>query len=341
MRAFSRHGLKIAVLLLVVGKLLQSETPWISFQVGALALFLLSVIVLVHELGHAVCMIARGIQLQCIAIGFGEALTLFQFRGVDIKLGWVPLGGYVRPVSTLQNLMEDPEYRARLSKKSLGEIKDFAEAEAIPGSIEAASRSDRIIAYAGGPVASLLLGVGCLFVAELNYGESDARKMLSSSNAVESAVISEQSSSSGAIESASTAFSRAGAAFGKGFASPILIGWMAFVEFDTSLVTESGNGPSGVFKLLGDFGSMGVMHSLIMVGYISAAIGGLNSFPVNIWIGVPLAALDGGKILEELLGRKNNLYRLFCKMVTPLALLNSIYRPHGPCALATCFLKAR
>src|SRR5580704_14593726 len=60
-------------------------------------LVVLTFIVTIHELGHFLVARACGVAVDRFSIGFGRALVSFRDRwGVEWRLAWLPLGGYVR-----------------------------------------------------------------------------------------------------------------------------------------------------------------------------------------------------------------------------------------------------
>jgi regulator of sigma E protease len=60
-------------------------------------LFVLTLIVTVHEFGHFLAARACGVAVDQFSIGFGRALLRWRDRsGVEWRIGWLPLGGYVR-----------------------------------------------------------------------------------------------------------------------------------------------------------------------------------------------------------------------------------------------------
>lgn len=60
-------------------------------------LFVLGVVVTVHEFGHFIVARWLGIAVDRFSIGFGRAiLRRTDKSGVEWRLGWIPLGGYVR-----------------------------------------------------------------------------------------------------------------------------------------------------------------------------------------------------------------------------------------------------
>lgn len=69
-----------------------------EFVFSALAfLFVLGLVVTIHELGHFLAAKACGVAIDRFAINFGRPLLSWKDRsGVQWQVGWIPLGGYVR-----------------------------------------------------------------------------------------------------------------------------------------------------------------------------------------------------------------------------------------------------
>lgn len=60
-------------------------------------LLVLTLVVTVHELGHFTAARAFGVKIEQFSIGFGRALASWRDKsGVEWRLGWMPLGGYVK-----------------------------------------------------------------------------------------------------------------------------------------------------------------------------------------------------------------------------------------------------
>src|SRR5580698_7058842 len=60
-------------------------------------LVVITIIVTIHELGHFLTARAFGVAVDRFSVGFGP--TMFAWRdkwGVEWRLAWLPLGGYVR-----------------------------------------------------------------------------------------------------------------------------------------------------------------------------------------------------------------------------------------------------
>ncbi len=105
----------------------------------------LGVLVFIHELGHYLAARWRGVHVDAFSIGFGRSLLRWtDRRGTEWRLGWIPLGGYVKLHG--QETPEDvaPEQRAAwraghtFHEKSVG---------------------SRAIVVAAGPVANFLLAI--------------------------------------------------------------------------------------------------------------------------------------------------------------------------------------
>ena len=60
-------------------------------------LFVLTLVVTIHELGHFWVARALGVAVDRFAIGFGRSIVRWTDKsGVEWRIGWIPLGGYVR-----------------------------------------------------------------------------------------------------------------------------------------------------------------------------------------------------------------------------------------------------
>lgn len=60
-------------------------------------IFVLSIVVTIHELGHFWVARACGVAIDCFSIGFGRALVSWRDKqGVEWRIAAIPLGGYVR-----------------------------------------------------------------------------------------------------------------------------------------------------------------------------------------------------------------------------------------------------
>ncbi|HEY1414159.1 MAG TPA: site-2 protease family protein, partial [Rhodopila sp.] len=114
----------------------------------------LGVLVFVHELGHYLAARWRGVRVEAFSIGFGRAITSWvDSRGTVWKLGWLPLGGYVK-----LHGQERPQ-----------DVPDDVRAQWVPGqTFHDKSVLSRAIVVAAGPVANFVLAMvlfAALFIA--------------------------------------------------------------------------------------------------------------------------------------------------------------------------------
>jgi regulator of sigma E protease len=58
--------------------------------------FVLGVLVLVHELGHFLMARWLGVRVLTFAVGFGPKILKFRRNGIEYAIGIIPLGGYVK-----------------------------------------------------------------------------------------------------------------------------------------------------------------------------------------------------------------------------------------------------
>ena len=59
-------------------------------------ILVLSLVVTIHELGHFLAARSCGVAVERFSIGFGRAIFSRRDRsGVEWRIGWIPLGGYV------------------------------------------------------------------------------------------------------------------------------------------------------------------------------------------------------------------------------------------------------
>ena len=110
----------------------------------------LGVLVFIHELGHYLAARSCGVHVETFSIGFGRALVSWTDRiGTVWKIGWIPLGGYVK-----LHGQERPE-----------DATDEVRAQWQPGRTFHEKRvGARAIVIAAGPIANFLLAA-VLFAA--------------------------------------------------------------------------------------------------------------------------------------------------------------------------------
>lgn len=110
-----------------------------------LGLIGLGIVIFVHELGHFLAALAVGIDVEAFSIGWGPALAKKKFRGVEFRLGTLPIGGYCR-------MRGEEEFKASLSGKD-------APVPNEKGTFFGAGPWRRIIVSFSGPAANVLFSV--------------------------------------------------------------------------------------------------------------------------------------------------------------------------------------
>ncbi|NOQ40520.1 MAG: PDZ domain-containing protein [Anaerolineales bacterium] len=94
----------------------------------------LASLIILHEVGHFLACLIFGVKVEEFGIGFPPRITkLFEFRGTEYTLNWIPLGGFVKPLGESQ-----PE---------------------IEGGLAASKPLVRIGVYLAGPIMNLLAAV--------------------------------------------------------------------------------------------------------------------------------------------------------------------------------------
>jgi regulator of sigma E protease len=110
----------------------------------------LGVLVTVHELGHYLAARWRGVGVEAFSIGFGRPITSWTDRlGTVWKLGWIPLGGYVK-----MHGQERPEDVPDEVRQGWDPLRTF----------QGKTVTSRAIIVAAGPIANFLLAA-VLFTA--------------------------------------------------------------------------------------------------------------------------------------------------------------------------------
>jgi len=111
-------------------------------------LFVLTVVVFVHELGHFLVARWCGVAVKTFSIGFGPEIAGFTDRhGTRWRLSWIPLGGYVKFI--------DDENAASAGQKSLDQLSP----EERKHSFQGKSLSRRAAVVAAGPIANFIFAI--------------------------------------------------------------------------------------------------------------------------------------------------------------------------------------
>lgn len=126
--------------------------------------FVLSLLVFVHEMGHYLVGRWSGIRIMAFSVGFGPEIAGFTDRhGTRWKLSLIPLGGYVRFFGD-----EDAS-----SKTDVDQLSAMTEEERVQ-SFAGAKLWKRAATVAAGPIANFLLAIAIFAVLFSVYGRTVA-----------------------------------------------------------------------------------------------------------------------------------------------------------------------
>lgn len=123
-------------------------------------LFVLSVVVFFHELGHFLVARWCGVKVKAFSIGFGQEIFGFNDRyGTRWRVAWLPLGGYVK-------FMDD---ESAASTPSVETLRDMSE-EDRAGSFHLKPVWQRAAVVAAGPIANFILAIVIFSAIFAAYG---------------------------------------------------------------------------------------------------------------------------------------------------------------------------
>ena len=112
-------------------------------------LFVLTVVIFVHELGHFLVARWCGVRVKTFSIGFGKEIFGFNDRyNTRWRLAWIPLGGYVK-------FLDDENGASVPSREALQRM-STAERE---GAFQTKPLASRAAIVAAGPIANFLLAI--------------------------------------------------------------------------------------------------------------------------------------------------------------------------------------
>jgi len=119
----------------------------------------LSILVILHELGHFLAARAFGIKVEKFYLFFdawGISLFKFTYKEVEYGIGWLPLGGYVKIAGMIDESM-DTEQMAGPPQ---------------PWEFRSKPAWQRLIVMMGGIFVNIVLGIFIFWMLTVKYGES-------------------------------------------------------------------------------------------------------------------------------------------------------------------------
>ncbi len=115
--------------------------------------FVLGIIIFVHEFGHLITAKAFGMRVFVFSFGFGKRLLGFKWGDTDCRVSAIPLGGYVK-------LEGEPDDHLSEDTTPLGDGRDFA----------ARPRWQKFLVYLAGPAMNTVLTISVLTVLGCSIG---------------------------------------------------------------------------------------------------------------------------------------------------------------------------
>ncbi|WP_342647276.1 RIP metalloprotease RseP [Mucilaginibacter sp. CSA2-8R] len=119
----------------------------------------LSILVILHELGHFIAARAFGIKVEKFYLFFdawGVSLFKFNYKGVEYGMGWLPLGGYVKIAGMIDESMDTEQMSGPPQ----------------PWEFRSKPAWQRLIVMLGGIFVNIVLGILIFWVLTIKYGES-------------------------------------------------------------------------------------------------------------------------------------------------------------------------
>jgi len=147
----------------------------VEFLVGALSyigpfLLVLGLVVTIHEFGHFLAARGLGMAVDRFAIGFGRPIAAWKDRaGVEWRIGWAPLGGYVRFAGD-ENIASVPDQADLAAMRS--EIEKREGVAAVARYFHFRPIWQRAIVVAAGPFANFGLAIVLFAILLMVVGET-------------------------------------------------------------------------------------------------------------------------------------------------------------------------
>lgn len=120
----------------------------------------LSILIILHELGHFLAARAFGIKVEKFYLFFdawGVTLFKFNYKGCEYGIGWLPLGGYVKIAGMIDESMDTEQMKQ----------------EPQPWEFRSKPAWQRLIVMLGGIIVNVIVGIVVFWMLAFSYGESD------------------------------------------------------------------------------------------------------------------------------------------------------------------------
>ncbi|NNC72394.1 MAG: RIP metalloprotease RseP [Sphingomonadaceae bacterium] len=144
------------------------ENPGIFFTIFAF-LLVIGPLVYVHEMGHYIAARMCGVRIETFSIGFGREIGGWTNKhGTRWKVGWLPLGGYVKFAGDM-NAASQPD--PKLSELPAEDRKDLLQFKPV---------WQRFFIVAAGPLINFVLAIFIYMIVFGSYGQPQNPAIVSS-----------------------------------------------------------------------------------------------------------------------------------------------------------------
>lgn len=119
----------------------------------------LSILIILHELGHFWAARAFGIKVEKFYLFFdawGVKLFSFNYKGCEYGIGWLPLGGYVKIAGMIDESMDTDQLAGPPQ----------------PWEFRSKPAWQRLIVMLGGVTVNIILGIFIFWILTFKYGEA-------------------------------------------------------------------------------------------------------------------------------------------------------------------------
>ncbi|KGE15713.1 RIP metalloprotease RseP [Sphingobacterium deserti] len=120
----------------------------------------LSILIILHELGHFLAARAFGIKVEKFYLFFdawGVKLFKFTYKDCEYGIGWLPLGGYVKISGMIDESMDTEQLKQ----------------DPQPWEFRSKPAWQRLIVMLGGIIVNVIVGIVVFWMMTFNYGEND------------------------------------------------------------------------------------------------------------------------------------------------------------------------
>ena len=120
----------------------------------------LSILIILHELGHFLAARAFGIKVEKFYLFFdawGVKLFKFKYKDCEYGIGWLPLGGYVKIAGMIDESMDTEQLKE----------------EPKPWEFRSKPAWQRLIVMLGGIIVNVIVGILVFWMLIFKYGDTD------------------------------------------------------------------------------------------------------------------------------------------------------------------------